>query len=74
MDERRFYIRESLPTVDCYVAYVLATSIEAYTPREVKRAVRARKLYHDLSAETYKMSKYGCVLIKHRKQICLLMI
>ena len=29
-----------------------ATTIEGYTPREVERASRARKLYHDLSAES----------------------
>ena len=31
---------------------VMATVIEGYTPREVARAKRARKLYHDLHAET----------------------
>ena len=51
MDERGLYIRESLPPIDYYVAYVLATSIEGYTPREVERAARERKLYHDLSSE-----------------------
>ena len=57
VDERGLYIRESLPPVDCYVSYVLATTIEGYTPREVERVARARKLYHDLSAENIRNVK-----------------
>ena len=50
-DSRGLYVREVLPPVDCHVSYVLTTSVEGYTDREVGRAARARKLYHDLSAE-----------------------
>ena len=57
VDERGLYVREILPPVDCYVSYVLATSIEGYTPREVERAARARKLYHNLSAENIRNVK-----------------
>ena len=57
VDERGLYVREMLPPVDCYVSYVHATSIEGYTPREVERAARARKLYHDLSAENIRNVK-----------------
>ena len=39
------------------MSYVLATSIEGYTPREIERAARDRKLYHDLSAENIRNVK-----------------
>ena len=50
-DERGLYVREHQPPLECHVAYINATSIEGFTQREVERAGRARKLYHDLGAE-----------------------
>ena len=40
-DSRGLYVRETLIPVDCHVSYVLATSVEGYTDREVGRAARA---------------------------------
>ena len=36
----------------CYYQIVMNNVIEGFTPRQVARAVRAKKLYHDLHAET----------------------
>lgn len=44
-DKRGFYVKEKK------ISRVHATTIEGFTQREVDRAVRARKLYHDLCAE-----------------------
>ena len=57
VDERGLYFRKILLPVNCYVGYVMETSVEGYTPREVERADQARKLYHDLSAENIRNVK-----------------
>ena len=33
------------------MSFLIVTTIEGYTPREIERAAQARKLYRDLSAE-----------------------
>ena len=50
-DERGIYVRDHLPLVNCHVSHVNVTSIEGYTQCKIERDGRARKLYHDLSAE-----------------------
>ena len=40
-----------------HVCYVASMTVEGYTQREVEQAVRARKLYHDLSAENVRNVK-----------------
>ena len=44
-DERGLYVKSSK------ICNVNATTVEGFTQREVDRAVRARKLYHNLGAE-----------------------
>ena len=44
-DERGLYVNSN------EICNVNATTVEGFTQREVDRAVRARKLYHDLGAE-----------------------
>ena len=49
-DERGLYVRESTSPTDCCVYNYAGTHIEGFTPREVEKAKRVRKLYHDLNA------------------------
>ena len=52
-DERGLYVRRHLPPIDCYVYQYQChvTSIGGFTQHNIERSSRARKLYHDLSAE-----------------------
>ena len=49
-DERGLYVRESTSPTDCCVYNYAGTHVEGFTPREVERAKRVRKSYHDLNA------------------------
>lgn len=51
-DERGLYVKEVQAPIDCCVyGQCHVTTVEGFTQRGVERSARARKLYHDLSAE-----------------------
>ena len=48
---------EGFPPADCCDCCVAATEIEGWTQREIERAKKARKFYHDLNAENLQNMK-----------------